>query len=146
MDHEVLDFPRMIANIEKMNMRQEDHEKGQETKTMVETKKKLESILLQMKETITQDIRGSPPTWGYVHQLFFSLLSFVNHLHAQSHKILLRIGQEIYAHFARSSFPKLGYSTKSSYNLDTSFLQPLALRSTSVQHSIHKAFTTITFT
>jgi len=31
MDHKVLDFPRMIANLERMNMRQEDHEKGQST-------------------------------------------------------------------------------------------------------------------
>jgi hypothetical protein len=30
--HEVLDFPRMIAKVEKMNMRQENHEEGQETK------------------------------------------------------------------------------------------------------------------
>jgi hypothetical protein len=36
MDHEVLDFPRMIAKIERMNMRQEDHEKGQVTETMIE--------------------------------------------------------------------------------------------------------------
>jgi hypothetical protein len=35
-DHEVLDCPRIIANIERMNMRQEDHEKGQVTKTMEE--------------------------------------------------------------------------------------------------------------
>jgi hypothetical protein len=36
MDHEVLDFPRMIAKLEKMNMRQEDHEKGQATKAMAD--------------------------------------------------------------------------------------------------------------
>jgi hypothetical protein len=36
MNHEVLDCPRMIAKLEKMNMRQEDHEKGQATKTMAE--------------------------------------------------------------------------------------------------------------
>jgi hypothetical protein len=28
------------------------------------------------KETITQDIRGSPPTWGYVHQLFILFIIF----------------------------------------------------------------------
>ena len=33
--HEVLDFPRMIAKVEKMNMRQENHEEGQETKNML---------------------------------------------------------------------------------------------------------------
>jgi hypothetical protein len=32
MDHEILDFPRMIAKVEKMNTRQE----GQETKNMLE--------------------------------------------------------------------------------------------------------------
>jgi hypothetical protein len=75
------------------------------------------------KATITQDICDSPPAWGYVHQLFFSLLSFVNHLHAQSHKILLHIGQKICVHLARSSFLELGYSTKPLHN----FLQSLAL-------------------
>jgi hypothetical protein len=34
--HEVLDFPRMIAKVEKMNIRQENHEQGQETKDMLE--------------------------------------------------------------------------------------------------------------
>jgi hypothetical protein len=28
------------------------------------------------KETITQDIRGSPPAWGYVHQLFVFFIIF----------------------------------------------------------------------
>jgi hypothetical protein len=41
MDHEVLDFPRMIAKLEGMNMRQEYHEKGQDTKTMAEPQKEL---------------------------------------------------------------------------------------------------------
>jgi hypothetical protein len=36
MDHEVLDFPRMIAKVERMNMRQEDPEKGQATEIMEE--------------------------------------------------------------------------------------------------------------
>jgi hypothetical protein len=36
MDDEVLDFPIMIAKVERMNMRQEDHEKGQETDIMAE--------------------------------------------------------------------------------------------------------------
>jgi hypothetical protein len=35
MDHEVLNFPRMIAKVEKKNMRQENHETGQETKDMI---------------------------------------------------------------------------------------------------------------
>jgi hypothetical protein len=33
--HEVLDFPRMIAKVENMNMKQENHEEGQETKNML---------------------------------------------------------------------------------------------------------------
>jgi hypothetical protein len=33
--HEVLDCPRMIVEVEKMNMRQENHEEGQETKDML---------------------------------------------------------------------------------------------------------------
>jgi hypothetical protein len=51
------------------------------------------------------------------------LLSFVNLLHAQSHKILLRIGQEICTHSTRSSFPELDHSTKPLHSL----LQSLAL-------------------
>jgi hypothetical protein len=34
--HEVEDFPRMIAKVEKMNMRQENYEEGQETKNQKE--------------------------------------------------------------------------------------------------------------
>jgi metal-responsive CopG/Arc/MetJ family transcriptional regulator len=52
MDHEVLDFPRMIAKVERMNMRQEDHEKGQATEIMAEPQKELEKLFLQMKETL----------------------------------------------------------------------------------------------
>jgi hypothetical protein len=51
--HEVLDCPRMIAKVEKMNMRQENHEEGQETKDMLEHQKESETILLQMKETLS---------------------------------------------------------------------------------------------
>ena len=52
MDHEVLDIPRMIAKLEGMNMRQEYHEKGKDTKAMVEPQKESEIVLLQMKETL----------------------------------------------------------------------------------------------
>jgi hypothetical protein len=52
MDHEVLDFPRMIAKVEKMNMKQENHETSQETKDMIEPQKESETVLLQMKETL----------------------------------------------------------------------------------------------
>ena len=52
MDHEVLDFPRMIAKLERMNMRQENPEEGQETETMTEPQKESENLLLQMKETL----------------------------------------------------------------------------------------------
>jgi hypothetical protein len=52
MDHEILDCPRMIAKLDRMNMRQENPEEGQETKTMVEPPKESENVLLQMKETL----------------------------------------------------------------------------------------------
>jgi hypothetical protein len=52
MDHEVLDFPRMIAKIERLDMRQENPEEGQETETMKKPQKKSENVLLQMKETL----------------------------------------------------------------------------------------------
>ena len=48
MDHEDLDCPRMIAKVEKMNMRQENPEEGQETKNQ----KELEAILLKMEGTL----------------------------------------------------------------------------------------------
>jgi hypothetical protein len=51
--HEVFDFPRMIAKVEKMNMRQENHEEVQETKDMLEHQKESKTILLQMKETLS---------------------------------------------------------------------------------------------
>jgi hypothetical protein len=46
MDHEFLDCPRIIAKVEKMNMRQENHEKGPETKDMIEPQKESETVLL----------------------------------------------------------------------------------------------------
>jgi hypothetical protein len=52
MDHEVLDCPRMIAKVERMDMRQENPKEDQETETMVEHQKELEIVLLQMKETL----------------------------------------------------------------------------------------------
>jgi hypothetical protein len=52
MDHEVLDFPRMIARLEKLNMEKENPKGDQETKIIVETQKESEKILLQMKYTL----------------------------------------------------------------------------------------------
>jgi hypothetical protein len=39
MDHEVLDCPRMISKVEKMNMKQENDETSQETKDKIEPQK-----------------------------------------------------------------------------------------------------------
>ena len=39
MDHEVLDCPRMIYQLERMNMRQGDHEKSQATEIMTDPRK-----------------------------------------------------------------------------------------------------------
>jgi hypothetical protein len=44
--HEVEDCPRIIAKVEKMNMRQENYEEGQVTKDMLENQKKSETMLL----------------------------------------------------------------------------------------------------
>jgi hypothetical protein len=52
MDLEVLDFPRMIARIEGINMRQENPKVDPKTKIMIESKEESEKILLQMKETL----------------------------------------------------------------------------------------------
>jgi hypothetical protein len=56
MEHEVLDFPRMIDNVEGMNMRQENPEEDQETKTMEQSHEELENVFLQMKETLNDHI------------------------------------------------------------------------------------------
>jgi hypothetical protein len=53
--HEVEDCPRMIAKVEKMNMRQENYEEIQETKRMLENhiekeSEKAQTMLLQLKE------------------------------------------------------------------------------------------------
>jgi hypothetical protein len=42
--HEVEDFPRMIAKVEKMNKRQENYKEGQETKK--HTEKESETMLI----------------------------------------------------------------------------------------------------
>jgi hypothetical protein len=42
----------MIAKVENMNMRQENHEEDQETKNILENQKESKAILLQMKETM----------------------------------------------------------------------------------------------
>jgi hypothetical protein len=52
MDHEVLDFPRMIAKVEKMNMNQENPKADPETEIMAEPQKESEKVLLQIKETL----------------------------------------------------------------------------------------------
>jgi hypothetical protein len=46
MDHEVLDCPRMIARLEKMNMEQENPEGDEKTKIIAETQKESENIFL----------------------------------------------------------------------------------------------------
>jgi hypothetical protein len=52
MDHEVLDFPRMIAKLEEMNLKQENPKEYLETMIMEEPQKESEKVLLWMKETL----------------------------------------------------------------------------------------------
>jgi hypothetical protein len=52
MDHEVLDCPRMIAKLEEMNIRKENHKVDPKTTIMAEPQKESEKVLLQMKETL----------------------------------------------------------------------------------------------
>ena len=59
MDHEVLDCPRMISRLEKMNMEKANPEGDQETKIIAETQKESENILLQMKDTLNDHIHVS---------------------------------------------------------------------------------------
>jgi hypothetical protein len=49
LDHEVLDFPRMIAKLERMNLNEENPKADPE---MVEPQNELEKVLLQMKDTL----------------------------------------------------------------------------------------------
>jgi hypothetical protein len=45
-DHEVLDCPRMISNLEEMNMRQENPKVDPETKIMTKSQEESEKVLL----------------------------------------------------------------------------------------------------
>jgi predicted DNA binding CopG/RHH family protein len=68
--HEVEDCPRMIAKVERMNMRQENY---QETKDMLENNKEKESeksqtMLLQFKETMNDHKDVSLPEFLKVKQ------------------------------------------------------------------------------
>jgi hypothetical protein len=42
----------MISKVEKMNMRQENYEEGEETKDMLKNQKESETLLLQLKKTL----------------------------------------------------------------------------------------------
>jgi hypothetical protein len=59
MNLEVLDFPRMIARLEKMNMEQENPEGDKDTKIIEEPQKESEIMLLKMKETLDEHKDGS---------------------------------------------------------------------------------------
>jgi hypothetical protein len=52
MDHEVLDCPRMIARLEKINMGKVNPEEVRETKIKEEPQKESKIVLLQLKETL----------------------------------------------------------------------------------------------
>jgi hypothetical protein len=52
MDHEVLDCPRMIDKVERMNMNQENSKADLENEIMTEPQKELEKVLLQMQGTM----------------------------------------------------------------------------------------------
>jgi hypothetical protein len=51
LDHEVLDFPRMIAKLEKMNLYEENPRTAPE---IAEPQKESEKVLIQMKETLKE--------------------------------------------------------------------------------------------
>jgi hypothetical protein len=52
MDHEVLDFPRMIAKLEGMKMRQENPKVDQKTMIMTKSQEESEKVMLQIRETL----------------------------------------------------------------------------------------------
>jgi hypothetical protein len=60
--HRVEDFPRMIAKVENMNMRQGNYEGGQRTEDMLENHKESETMLLKLKETLNDHRDISLPT------------------------------------------------------------------------------------
>jgi hypothetical protein len=59
MDHEVLDFLRMIARLEKMNMEKANPEGDQETKIIEEPQQESKKVLINMKKTLKEhkDVR-----------------------------------------------------------------------------------------
>jgi hypothetical protein len=61
MDYEVLDFPRIIAKLERMNTEQEKHEKDLEVNTMENPQKESEIVLLQIKETLNDQRDANIP-------------------------------------------------------------------------------------
>jgi hypothetical protein len=69
------------------------------------------------KATITQDIRGSPPAWGYVHQLFFCFIIFCqcSYKHRASKCTLHRTG-DLHAPF-QILLPQARSRHKASYNM-----------------------------
>jgi hypothetical protein len=69
--------------------------------------------------TITQDIRGSPPTWGYVHQLFiFFIIFFQSSYMHRATKPTPHRTRGLCA--PRQIFlPELGHNTKPSYTVCT---------------------------
>jgi hypothetical protein len=51
-NNEVLDFPRIIAKVEIMNMTQENPKENPETKIMTKSQEESENVLLQIRETL----------------------------------------------------------------------------------------------
>jgi hypothetical protein len=81
------------------------------------------------KATITQDIRGSPPAWGYVHQLFIFFIIFCQspYMHRASKPTPHRTG-DLRAP-RQILLPRVRSQHKAS-------LQSLALSSASSQHTV----------
>jgi hypothetical protein len=93
------------------------------------------------KETITQDIRGSPQCGATSTNSSSSLLSSVNLLTCTEHQTQLCIGQEICTHLTRSSFPELDHNTNPSYTVCTqASYNHLHLALQVLTHIMHKTF------
>jgi hypothetical protein len=87
--------------------------------------------------TITQDIRGSPPVWGYVHQLFVFFIIFFqySYVHRDTTPTPHKIG---YLHAPHQILlPRAWHSTEPSYN---HFRLALQVLNTHYAQSIHNHF------
>ena len=96
------------------------------------------------KETTTHDIHGSPPVWGYVHQLFvFFIIFFQSSYMHRATKPTPHRTRDLCASY-QILLPELGHNTKPSYIVCTqASYNHLHLALQVLTHSMHKASSSV---